>query len=66
MAEKARAHLFQPFTGSAKAGGTGLGLAIARELVVGHGGDIYLVSSTPLGTEFRLEIPAPDAFAGRS
>jgi signal transduction histidine kinase len=66
LAEKARAHLFQPFTGSAKAGGTGLGLAIARELVMGHGGDIYLVSSTPLGTEFRLEIPAPDAFAGRS
>src|SRR5262245_62577533 len=31
--EKARAHLFQAFQGSARKGGTGLGLAVAQELV---------------------------------
>ncbi len=61
LPDKAREHLFQPFTGSARAGGIGLGLAIAQELVIGHGGDLNLVSSTRHGTEFRVEIPAPDA-----
>ncbi len=55
---KARDHLFQPFTGSARVGGTGLGLAIARELMRAHGGDIVLVESTAAGTIFRLTLPA--------
>src|SRR5262249_34863803 len=55
---RARDNLFQPFTGSARAGGTGLGLAIARELVRAHGGDLVLVESTGSGTLFRLTLPA--------
>ncbi len=54
--EKARAHLFQAFQGSARPGGTGLGLAIAAELVRAHGGDIRLVPGT-IGATFSITIP---------
>ena len=40
VSEKARAHMFEAFQGSTRAGGTGLGLAIAAELVRAHGGEI--------------------------
>lgn len=55
--DKARARLFEPFSGSARAGGTGLGLAIAKELAVAHGGDIVLIRSDTDGTQFRIIIP---------
>jgi signal transduction histidine kinase len=54
--EKARAHLFQAFQGSARKGGTGLGLAVAHELVTAHGGAIRLLDAAR-GTQFRIEIP---------
>ncbi len=54
--EKARAHMFQAFQGSTRAGGAGLGLAIAAELVRAHGGDIALVPGT-IGATFRITIP---------
>ena len=54
--QKARAHLFQAFQGSARAGGTGLGLAVAHELVTAHGGSIRLLE-TQRGTTFHIEIP---------
>jgi signal transduction histidine kinase len=54
--EKARAHLFQAFQGSTRAGGSGLGLAIAAELVRAHGGDIRLVPGT-IGATFSIRIP---------
>jgi signal transduction histidine kinase len=55
---KARENLFRPFFGSARPGGSGLGLAIARELVRAHGGELALISSTGVGTIFRLTLPA--------
>ena len=56
--EKARAHLFQAFQGSARKGGTGLGLAVAHELVAAHGGTIRLMDAeSGRGTQFRIEIP---------
>ena len=58
LPEKARQHLFEPFTGSTRAGGTGLGLAIAKELVVAHGGDLTLLRSGPGGTVFRIDLPS--------
>jgi signal transduction histidine kinase len=54
--EKARAHLFQAFQGSARKGGTGLGLAVAHELVTMHGGTIRL-RDTDKGAAFELDIP---------
>lgn len=54
--EKARAHLFEPFQGSARKGGTGLGLAIAAELIQAHGGEIALLDEGP-GTTFRITLP---------
>ncbi|HUD50679.1 ATP-binding protein [Parvibaculum sp.] len=57
LPEKARAHLFEPFAGSARAGGTGLGLAIADELARGHGGRIDMLTTGEKGTTFRVCIP---------
>jgi signal transduction histidine kinase len=54
--QKARAHLFQAFQGSARKGGTGLGLAVAHELITAHGGTIRLRDSE-LGAVFVVEIP---------
>ena len=49
--------LFQAFSGSSRSGGTGLGLAIARDLMVGHGGDIKLLETGATGTVFQLLLP---------
>ena len=54
--EKARAHLFQAFQGSARKGGTGLGLAVAQELVAAHGGTIRLLEIDN-GAAFEIDIP---------
>jgi signal transduction histidine kinase len=54
--EKARAHMFQAFQGSTRAGGAGLGLAIAAELVRAHGGEIHLIPGT-IGATFSITIP---------
>ena len=57
LPERAQAHLFQPFQGSARRGGAGLGLAISRELAQAHGGDLLLVETGPAGTVFDLRLP---------
>ncbi|MCF8468611.1 MAG: HAMP domain-containing histidine kinase [Sneathiella sp.] len=54
---KAKDHLFEPFSGSARAEGTGLGLSIVRELMTAHGGEIILERTGASGTVFCLEIP---------
>jgi signal transduction histidine kinase len=59
LPDRARAHLFEAFSGGARKGGTGLGLAIAAELVRGHGGRLELLRSTPQGTAFILHLPKP-------
>ncbi len=56
VSDKAQAHMFQAFQGSARPGGTGLGLAIAAELVRAHGGEIRLVPGT-IGATFSITIP---------
>ncbi len=59
LPDRARAHLFEAFSGNVRKGGTGLGLAIAAELVRGHGGRLELLHSTPQGTAFVLHLPKP-------
>ena len=39
--------------------GVGLGLAIARQIVLGHGGDITVTSSPGEKTEFKVSLPVP-------
>lgn len=56
LPERAKAHLFEPFSGAARRGGTGLGLVIAAELVRAHGGEIRLLEGT-LGAAFRIVVP---------
>lgn len=57
LPERAREHLFRPFSGGTRKGGTGLGLAISAELVRGHGGRLELVRTDSEGTEFMLHLP---------
>ncbi len=40
-----------------KIGGTGLGLAICKEIVIGHGGSIDVVSETGEGSTFQVNLP---------
>ena len=49
--------LFQPYF-STKGRGTGLGLAIVQRIVSEHNGRIKVVSNTPKGTKFIIELPA--------
>jgi signal transduction histidine kinase len=42
---------------SGRSEGTGLGLAIAKRILLGHHGDIELVSTGPTGTVFRATLP---------
>jgi signal transduction histidine kinase len=57
LPERAKDRLFQPFAGSGRPDGAGLGLAIARELAIGHGGDLTLVESGSAGAVFELRLP---------
>jgi len=47
--------LFQPYF-STKGRGTGLGLAIVQRIITEHGGKIRVVSNTPKGTKFTIEL----------
>jgi signal transduction histidine kinase len=57
LPEKAREHLFKPFSGSTRRGGTGLGLTIAADLIRGHGGKLELLRSDSEGSQFSIQIP---------
>jgi signal transduction histidine kinase len=54
--EPVRDHLFDSFL-SGRPDGTGLGLSIAKRVLLGHRGDIALVSTGPSGTTFRVRLP---------
>jgi signal transduction histidine kinase len=60
IAPEEQARVFEKYyrgsTGS-KARGTGLGLAIAREIARAHGGEVWLETTSPQGSEFCLSLP---------
>jgi len=63
-------HLFDRFyrvdrSRSRHTGGTGLGLAIAREITLGHGGDIRMESSSDHGTCVFVRLPRLPEGSGR-
>jgi signal transduction histidine kinase len=49
-------HVFDSFL-SGRPDGTGLGLAIAKRIMLSHGGNIALVTTSPTGTTMRLTLP---------
>jgi len=60
--EKFHEDVFKPFyriesSRNSETGGVGLGLSIARDIVRGHGGDIYLSDSPAGGLRARLILP---------
>jgi len=56
IAPAIRDRIFDSFL-SGREGGTGLGLAIAKRVMLGHHGDIILVTTGPTGTTLRLNLP---------
>jgi signal transduction histidine kinase len=49
--------VFEPFFSSGKENGTGLGLSVAQKIILDHGGELSLESSSPQGTVFRIVLP---------
>jgi signal transduction histidine kinase len=50
--------VFEPYVTTRQVGeGMGLGLAISKKILLDHGGDLELVSSSGAGTTFRLTFP---------
>jgi PAS domain S-box-containing protein len=57
ISSNALSHVFEPFFTTGKRHGTGLGLAICRNIIEGHGGDIYMTSEVGKGTTVRIWLP---------
>lgn len=58
IAPEIRDGLFQPFVTARKPKGWGLGLAQARQVVIDHGGEIWLESPPSKGACFAFSLPA--------
>jgi signal transduction histidine kinase len=53
--ESLRARVFDPYVTTRRIGeGMGLGLSISRKVMLDHGGDLVLVSTSAAGTTFRV------------
>ena len=57
IAPSIQSRIFEPYVTTRRIGdGMGLGLAISRKILLDHGGDLTLLSSSPAGTTFRLTL----------
>lgn len=53
--EALRARVFDPYVTTRRIGeGMGLGLSISRKVMLDHGGDLVLATTSPTGTTFRV------------
>lgn len=60
VASEVRRRLFEPYATTKRVGeGMGLGLAISKKILLDHGGDLELASTSEAGTMFRLTFPWP-------
>ncbi len=48
--------VFDPFI-SSKSSGMGMGLPFAKKIILEHRGDINIITSSPNGTHFQIELP---------
>lgn len=64
VAPEIRDRLFQPFVTARKSNGWGLGLASARQVVIDHGGDMWLETPSGSGACFGFSLPALTGVAG--
>lgn len=62
MDDHTAAHMFEAFF-STKPGGTGLGLPTTAKIIEAHGGTIQVHSEVGRGTQFTIELPAPQRLA---
>src|SRR2546421_1395638 len=67
MAPEIMDRIFEPLYTTRQSGGTGLGLAVAHQVLVQHGGYIFVESKLDHGSTFHLFLPKaapPDADNG--
>jgi len=62
IAEEDIEHIFDHFyrvdqARTKKSGGTGLGLALVKQMVLAHGGQVYVTSTLGQGSTFTLRLP---------
>jgi signal transduction histidine kinase len=50
--------VFERFHKGSGSTGSGLGLTISRDLVVGHGGTLSILKTSPDGTTMKVVLPA--------
>ncbi len=56
--EKELQHIFDPFfTTKREKGGTGLGLSISYNIIISHGGELFIESNKGSGTRARIKLP---------
>jgi PAS domain S-box-containing protein len=56
-------NIFEPLYTTRESGGTGLGLAVAHQVMMQHGGSIFVESEPGRGTTFHLFLPKAPASA---
>lgn len=63
--EELHDRVFDPLFTTKGRAGTGLGLSLARSVVRRHGGDVELVSTEGVGSEFRMILPDAESSGPR-